>query len=789
MDNPLKALEPYNQFILYRIQPKKNKPEKLDKIPVNSKTLIDSDALDPAIWLTYAEAYNLAKIYGHPYGIGFAITANDPFWLLDIDDCLKDGEWTEISKSLCSYLAGCAVEVSVSGTGLHIIGSTNLDLSKHGTVNNAIGSQFYSQSRFVALTWTNATGDASFDSPNLAWVVDNYFKVKEYESDNNWTTGPVPDWAGYTEDDELIQAACNSKSTASAFGQGLSFRDLWEANETVLAERFPDGGGQGRAFDHSQADASLAQHLAFWTGNDCERIQRLMVQSALYRDKYDRTDYLPRTIERAVGMQKTWHKRSQTMPSSNSKSSEDPAVTYGSSFLSASDQLDYFKGCVYVRNRHAVYVPGGVLMKPDVFKAVYGGYIFAMDYRNEKCVANAWQAFIENRANHWPRVADTVFDPLKGPGEIVKKEQEEFVNIWEPIEVEKREGDPSIFLDHLKLLFPDDNDREIIVSYLAACVQHQGVKFQWCPLIQGVPGNGKTLLTRCVTAAIGTKYCYSPTAKEMTDKFNDWMYAKTFIGVEDIYVPEHKSEFIETLKPMITSERLEIQGKGDKKEMREVCANFLLNSNHKSGVQKTRDDRRFAPFYCPQQTKEDLARDGMTREYFRNIYGWLKNGGYAVVSNFLYTYPIPVEHNPANGDPAPHTSSTTAAIAAGLGAVEQEIIESIETDEIGFRRGWVSSIFLGRLLDRLRAGKIIPPSKRRETMQALGYDYHPGLDAGRAKTPVAPDNGKPRLYIKNGHISANLTDPKAIAEAYSAAQQGDDDRVSKIFAQNTHEMH
>jgi len=785
MTDPLAALKQRTQFVLYKSVPKRGNPDKLDKIPVDPRTLAAVDPINPGNHMGYAEAKAFAALYSLPYGVGFVFTRDDPHWLLDIDDCYdpERGDWTDTAKSLCAALAGCAVEVSVSGRGLHIIGSSALDLSDVGTRCGALGLEFYTHSRFVALTGTNAVGDAGHDSPGLAGVVAAHFTRQAVAADVDWTDGPVSGWDGYDDDDELIAAACASQSASSLLGGAVSFRDLWGANEAALSERYPDGGGRGRAFDGSQADAALAQHLAFWTGSDCERMQRLMCRSALARDKYERDDYLPRTIMRACGLQTSWHQRHQSSTPTQQALTEEDILDHGSSFLAVSDQIEFFGGCVYVRNRHAVYTPGGALLKPDVFKAVYGGYVFALDLRNTKCVSNAWQAFIENRAHRWPRVTDTVFDPTRRPGEIITIEQQDFVNFWEPVDVDRTPGDISPFTRHLGLLFPDARDREIILCYMAACVQHVGVKFQWCPLVQGTPGNGKTLLSRCVSAAVGQRYSYAPTAKELADKFNDWLYARVFIGVEDIYVPEHKAELIETLKPMITNDRLEIQGKGDKKEMREICANFFLNSNHRAGIQKSRDDRRFAIFYCPQQSKSDLARDGMNRDYFRGLYGWLLNGGYAIVSEYLHTYRIADEFNPARGDPAPDTSSTADAIREGLGSIEQEVLEAIETDEIGFRGGWVSSIFLGRLLDHMRAGRVVPPTKRREMMQTLGYDWHPALDGGRARTAVSPDGGKPRLYIRTGHISANLTDPAAVTAAYSAAQQGDDGRAAAVFNQ------
>ena len=103
-------------------------------------------------------------------------------------------------------------------------------------------------------------------------------------------------------------------------------------------------------------------------------------------------------------------------------------------------------------------------------------------------------------------------------------------------------------------------------------------------MIQGVEGNGKTLLTRCVAYAIGDRYTHFPKAAELSSKFNDWLYGKVFIGVEDIYVSDGQKEIMEAMKPMITAERQEIEPKGGVKVTRNICANFLINTNHKDGL-------------------------------------------------------------------------------------------------------------------------------------------------------------------------------------------------------------
>ena len=58
---------------------------------------------------------------------------------------------------------------------------------------------------------------------------------------------------------------------------------------------------EGKLYDASAADQALAYRLHYYTGGNCERVRELMMMSGLRRDKWDREDYLPRTILSARG--------------------------------------------------------------------------------------------------------------------------------------------------------------------------------------------------------------------------------------------------------------------------------------------------------------------------------------------------------------------------------------------------------------------------------------------------------------------------------------------------------
>lgn len=779
----------YRQFIIYVLEWDAAKG-KYHKFPIDYRTgrmppKGNGGAHWPDIWTDAQTAIATAARLGTQYGVGFVFTAADPFWFLDIDNCLlPDGSgWSPIAQQLCAAFPGSAIEVSASGKGLHLFGSGRV--AEHGCRNKMLGLEFYTEGRFVALTGTNAAGSAAGDfSYVLPWLVQNFFPPGAAGDDGRpaeWTEEPVAQWRGPVDDDDLLRRALQSHSAASAFGSKASFRDLFECNIEQLAKTYPPDNDRS-PYNASNADRALAQHLAFWTGKDCARIERLMQRSALVREKWNREDYLPRTIIGAIAAQREVLTDKEPEPLAHAAEVAAPpagtlgetakavAVT-GSTFLSIAQQVDLFRGCVYVLEQNRVLVPGGRLLKAEQFRVMYGGYTMPMDNANDRSSRDAYETFTQSQAFRSPRADSTCFRPDRAFGEVIQDAGRTRVNVYWPVEIPRQVGDVTPFLAHLTKLLPDERDRTILLSYMAACVQHKGYKFQWAPLLQGVEGNGKTLLTRCVAEAIGKRYVHWPKASKLTAQFNSWMLNRLFYGVEDIYVPGSRLDVIEELKPMITGDDLEIEGKGVDQISADVCGNFMLNSNHKNAIPKTRKDRRFAIFFTAQQALEDLARDGMDKNYFPQLYEWLRSGGYAVVSELLHTFPIPDEFNPTTKcQRAPSTTSTEEAISESLGSVEQEILEAIEQNLPGFANGWASSIALGNLLSEMNAARRVPLNKRRDLMQSLGYVYHPALQDGRLNNTVLPDGGKPRLFIRADHADRFLTTHADISRAYSAAQ-------------------
>lgn len=782
----LASLRGYRQFVPFKLVASATRPGKTDKFPIDYRTGAVSNAHDAGAWMDAESCATYADMLGPNHGVGFVFTPADPFFFIDIDDCAEPGGWSHTAQAMLQSFAGAAVEVSVSGTGLHIIGCGNAGPPPPAR-KVKYGSFFdlYTENRFVALTGTAAGGDAWTDhTPALQWLVATYL-TPDAATTAEWTTAPDPRWRGPTDDAELVRRALRSQSSAQAFGTRASFQQLWEKDVDALARCYPDDH-KTRPYDESRADSALAQALAFWAGKDCERILRIMWQSGLVRQKWhDRPDYLRTTIELVVARQhdvlqdKPPQEHTAVVAAAGTSAMAVPVT--GETWLSAEEQMKIFAGCVYVCNLHRVLVPGGHLLKPDQFKVMYGGYSFPMDPQNERVVRNAWEAFTESQSFRAPRADGLCFRPERTPGELITEAGTTLANIWWPIQTPATDGDISPFLVHMEKLLPDADDRAKLLAYMAAVVQYPGRKFQWAPLVQGVEGNGKTLIITALSQCVGDRYTHLPNTEDLVAggaKFTGWLQNKLFIGLEEIYTGERRN-MMDALKPLITNSRIEIQAKGQDQFTGDNRANFVACSNHKDAVPKTANERRWAIFFTAQQKVEDLAAHGMGGNYMPALYNWFwgrdefdgHTPGAAIINHFLRSYAIPDALNPTKDmHRAPDTSSTNEAIGLSVGGIEQAILEAIGEERPGFAGGWVSSMAVDRLLVQLKAERRVPPNRRRIILEGLGYFYHPALEDGRVPNAVTPDNGRTRLFAKRGHPINVLSTVQTVCKIYQECQ-------------------
>lgn len=291
---------PDNRYILFRREWDPVK-QKWNKFPCDY-TGKNIDAHKPENWMSKANASQYPTWNDNdsskPYGLAWVLNG-DGWFFIDMDNCHVNGDWTTDASALFQSFGGCLGEVSTSGTGLHIFGRCDPDQLKDRKNKWDGDKEFYTHGRFVALSkdGPRPIGGTPTDKD---WTQQLLHVVPEREYLGELPDGVDPAYTGPDDDDALLKMAMRSGGAAAAFGDGVSFADLWEARTEPLSRKYP-AYDAGSGFDHSSADAALMTHLAFWTGKDMPRMDRLFRRSALMRDKYaKRADYRRDTIQKSA---------------------------------------------------------------------------------------------------------------------------------------------------------------------------------------------------------------------------------------------------------------------------------------------------------------------------------------------------------------------------------------------------------------------------------------------------------------------------------------------------------
>lgn len=300
------ALAELPLFVVFQVRPKSGGRPGTDKVPVHPLTRQDINCHDERMRLTLARAEAYASTLPADYGVGYVLTDAIPTFFLDLDHALVDGQWAPYVQPVLDAFPGAYVETSRSGDGIHVLGLYAGPRPLHTTRCRDMRAELYTAGRFVALTGTHGRGaiGAADQSGGLAWLL-QWFPPGEVVDADGWTTEPQPG-AGIADDATLVDRACRSISARAAFGIALSFRQLWEGDADAIGRvLLPQTHGQ--PYDASAADLALANHLCFWSGGNCDQMERLMLASGLNREKYGREDYLRGTILKACAGQTQWY--------------------------------------------------------------------------------------------------------------------------------------------------------------------------------------------------------------------------------------------------------------------------------------------------------------------------------------------------------------------------------------------------------------------------------------------------------------------------------------------------
>lgn len=735
MHPSLTGFTAYRQFIVYKLVPSA-RSGKMDKLPCDHRTGKVVSAHDSQYWTDAATAEATATAWGlEVWGVGFVFTESDPFWFVDIDACLVDGQWTPIAIELLTLFTGCAVEVSSSLKSLHIFGSGKPPV--HGCKNEPLGLEFYSSGRFVALTGINALGNCLADASNiLPAFVAKYFPADTSVIDHvGWTSGPVAEWNGPKDDAALLMKAMRPSPT-SAFTGKAGFADLWTANEPALAKSYPDKSGEGKPYDASSADAALAQHLAFWTGKDCDRIERLMRQSALVRDKWDsHTTYLREfTIQGAVDRQEAVY--GDKLPAATPSAPGvilGPSLTVPSGAANEMNPEDYW---AVLPNHNYINRRTRVFLSVD---AINGSLKRFTDTLSMKPALYLDQFRAVQQMGWHPGQPEIIEGMVSDKGQLMPDPKGKIYNMYRATDAVAVDGDPTPWINHVRLLYGDE-DAVHIIKWMAFRIQFPGEKINHALVIGGNQGIGKDLMLEPLRYGAGKTNVAEANPSDLFKDFTPWVESTVVIineardlGDVDRYkFYESSKRFIAAPPDTLPCNRKYLASY----DVPNVMAVVITSNNKLNGLHIDPDDRRHFVAWCPN--------DKQGPEYFNYLWPWMKEAGKQIVYGYLQK--LDLQGWDAKASP-PKTEAWHQIVEANANPDELQLADTLEGNQCVTLREIIAAVQLknnmelAQMLQDKRNARKIPAILERAGFEAL---QNPNAKDGRWRLS---DGRKDTLYV------------------------------------------
>lgn len=203
-----------------------------------------------------------------------------------------------------------------------------------------------------------------------------------------------------------------------------------------------------------------------------------------------------------------------------------------------------------------------------------------------------------------------------------------YYNTWSGFSVESREGDCSLFLDHIKTIICDDNKDhyEWLMDWLADLVQDPA-NVKGCAIImKGGEGAGKGIFAETIGELFGPHYRHLIDTSHLTSNFNAHLLDSIVVFADEITWGGNKKS-AGKLKGMVTERNLVGERKGVDAIQYKNMIHMIMASNDEWIIQAGIDSRRWFILDVSEKRKKDIP-------YFKAIIDELNNGGQEAL---LYT--------------------------------------------------------------------------------------------------------------------------------------------------------
>lgn len=228
----------------------------------------------------------LPDMNGPISGVGLCLLSSSSLVVIDLDHAINpDGTIAQWAEPIINELAEITYcEISPSGTGIHawLYGKKRGAKCKGGPGNNL---EIYDNRRFMTVTGYKLDGcqDTAASGEMAQAMIDRVISYIEM-SKKKISTGERD---GVTPLQEEIKSLV-PKNRPEAFSDSELVAKARQSRKGKEFSLLYDSGDISGYPSASEADQGLCNKLAFWTGRDAARMDRLMRQSALLNGRPER---------------------------------------------------------------------------------------------------------------------------------------------------------------------------------------------------------------------------------------------------------------------------------------------------------------------------------------------------------------------------------------------------------------------------------------------------------------------------------------------------------------------
>ena len=225
-------------------------------------------------------------------------------------------------------------------------------------------------------------------------------------------------------------------------------------------------------------------------------------------------------------------------------------------------------------------------------------------------------------------VENTMYFPMAG--DLFMHQGLEYLNGYTPYVHDKPLVKTNIvdrIKAHVAHLLPNKDEQSLVINYLAHNVQHPGRKIPWAIVLQGVQGDGKSLLAEMMQLVLGYNNVRIMNVQTLESSFTGWATGQCMTFIEELKLDNYKKyEILNNLKPYISNPMVEETKKG--KDPRTVVntTNYFALTNFKDAIPIDENDRRYCILFSQWQRKDALELFMKNnKDYYPNLYIDMRN--------------------------------------------------------------------------------------------------------------------------------------------------------------------